>query len=291
MRILIPVLLICMILPGLSGCALQSDVRILEGRLITLERQLKEFQRQIETTSEQDKARLRTQIETYGETLEEKEQSLRSQSASLQAMADRLRNEIQAVRGKLEETEFRLKQQTRAFEEYKQQTEAQLDRITGSAGSAYGVSSPPYGGNEPVPESEVPGNTPQGGTAGASLSAEELYTQGKTAFDKGDYNRSHNMFRMLVNQYPNAAYADNAQFWLGEIYYRQRQYENAILEYQTVIEKYPQGNKVRASLLKQGFSFANMGDGANARLILQELVDKHPGSSEARIARQKLDTL
>ena len=32
-------------------------------------------------------------------------------------------------------------------------------------------------------------------------------------------------------------------------------YEKAILEYQKVVEKYPKGNKVQASLLKQGFSF------------------------------------
>ena len=58
-----------------------------------------------------------------------------------------------------------------------------------------------------------------------------------------------------------------------------------------VIEKYPDGNKVQASLLKQGFAFLNMGDKANARLILQDLVDKYPASQEARIARQKLKTL
>ena len=67
--------------------------------------------------------------------------------------------------------------------------------------------------------------------------------------------------------------------------------DQAILEYQTVIEKYPGGNKVQAALLKQGFAFASMGDKANARLILQELIEKYPNSSEAKIARQKLSTL
>ena len=55
-----------------------------------------------------------------------------------------------------------------------------------------------------------------------------------------------------------------------------------------MIEKYPNGNKIKASLLKQGFAFFNIRDKANARLILQELADKYPNSHEATIARQKL---
>mgnify|MGYP000926555147 FL=1 len=51
------------------------------------------------------------------------------------------------------------------------------------------------------------------------------------------------------------------------------------------------GNKVQAALLKQGFAFAGMGDKANARLILQELIEKYPNSSEAKMARQKMGSL
>ena len=58
-----------------------------------------------------------------------------------------------------------------------------------------------------------------------------------------------------------------------------------------MIEKYPKGNKVQASLLKQGFGFYNLGDKANCRLILNELVTKYPKSNEAKIAREKLKGL
>ncbi|MBW2198143.1 MAG: tetratricopeptide repeat protein, partial [Deltaproteobacteria bacterium] len=85
--------------------------------------------------------------------------------------------------------------------------------------------------------------------------------------------------------------ADNAQFWIGEIYYHEKWYEKAILEYQKVIEKYPKGNKVQASLLKQGFAFLNLGDKSNARLILSELIKKYPKSNEAKIAKRKLKGL
>jgi tol-pal system protein YbgF len=94
-----------------------------------------------------------------------------------------------------------------------------------------------------------------------------------------------------LKRYPKSDNADNAQFWIGEIYYRQKWYETAILEYQKVIENYPKGNKVQASLLKQGFAFFNLEDTANARLILMELVRKYPKSNEAVIAREKLKAM
>ncbi|MFQ5486070.1 MAG: tetratricopeptide repeat protein, partial [Desulfobacterales bacterium] len=81
---------------------------------------------------------------------------------------------------------------------------------------------------------------------------------------------------------------DNAQFWIGDTYYREKWFEKAILEYQKVIENYPKGNKVPASLLKQGFAFFNIGDKANARLILKELIKKYPQSNETKIAIKKL---
>ena len=58
-----------------------------------------------------------------------------------------------------------------------------------------------------------------------------------------------------------------------------------------MIEKYPKGNKAPAALLKQGLAFSNIGDTANAKLILQELSRKYPKSNEARVAAEKLKTL
>ena len=60
---------------------------------------------------------------------------------------------------------------------------------------------------------------------------------------------------------------------------------------ENVIEKYPKGNKAPAALLKQGLAFSNIGDTANAKLILQELGRKYPKSNEARVAAEKLKTM
>ena len=126
---------------------------------------------------------------------------------------------------------------------------------------------------------------------GKELSDDELYVRAKQSFDNGEYETARKGFQDLLDKYPKSKNADNAQFWIGEIYYREKWYEKAILEYQKVIENYPQGNKVPGSLLKQGFAFLNIGDETNARLILRELMNKYPESNEAKVAGKKLDEL
>jgi tol-pal system protein YbgF len=255
---------------GMTGCASQSDIRILEDRVNALERQNLELQQQT------------------AENIDAKASALRTQSASLHAATDQVRNEIQVLNGKLEETRYQLAEQTRASE--------YLDRRVGRIEEKLNLPvlkdapRPSSSGNMSLPGAPPAAAQPPAAAAGPA-SENELYTLAKQAFDRGDYQEARDGFQKLLLQYPKAKNANNAQFWIGETFYRQKEYEQAILEYQTAIEKYPGGNKVQASLLKQGFAFAGMGDKANARLILQELIEKYPDSSEAKIARQKMSTL
>ena len=78
---------------------------------------------------------------------------------------------------------------------------------------------------------------------------------------------------------------------IHEIYYREKWFEKAILEYQKLIEKYPKCKKAPAALLKQGLAFQKIGDNASSRLILEELVNKYSKSSEAKIALEKLNEI
>jgi tol-pal system protein YbgF len=115
-----------------------------------------------------------------------------------------------------------------------------------------------------------------------------IYKPAKGAFDAGKNEEARRGFAKLIEKFPKSQHADNAQFWIGETYYQEKWFEKAILEYQKVIENYPKGNKVPAALLKQGLAFQKIGDTANARLILKELIKKYPQTSEGSIAKQKL---
>jgi tol-pal system protein YbgF len=253
---------------GISGCASQSDIRILEDRVIALERRNLELQQKAEEAS-----------------------AIRNQSASLHAATDEVRNEIRTLNGKIEETRHQLAEASRQSDDLNRRVarieeRLELPVLDPVADAPASRAVPPAG---EAPASTVPPPAP--GTAVGPVSENELYALAKQAFDRGAYQEARDGFQKLLLEYPDAKHADSAQFWVGETFYRQKEYEQAILEYQTVIEKYPAGNKVRAALLKQGFAFVGIGDRANARLILQELIEKYPNSSEAKIARQKISAL
>ena len=111
------------------------------------------------------------------------------------------------------------------------------------------------------------------------------------ALEKKDYKLAVGRFKEFLKKHAKSKLAANAQYWLGECHYALREFDQAIIEFDAVRRKYPQGDKVPAALLKQGYSFAELGEKVNARLILQEVVEKYPQSSEAAKAKLKLKAL
>jgi len=109
--------------------------------------------------------------------------------------------------------------------------------------------------------------------------------------DKKDYKAAITRFKDFLKKYPKSNLANNAQYWIGESHYALREFDQAIIEFDAVRRKYPQGEKVPAALLKQGFAFAELGEKVNARLVLQEVAEKYPNSPEAAKAKLRLKAL
>ena len=82
--------------------------------------------------------------------------------------------------------------------------------------------------------------------------------------------------------------ADNSQFWLGESYYAEKNYREAIAAYEKTIKDYPKSDKVSSALLKQGMAFLELGDKTAAKILLKKVIKNYPESNQARIAQRKL---
>jgi tol-pal system protein YbgF len=289
--------IVCVSVFLVAGCAYQRDVSKTDNRVSSLERR--------GTDSEKSRDQFQIRMEDFRKSQIEKEQQLRSQYAELYATVERLQEQIQLLQGKLEEKEYRQKNllsgdsgdsiesKVAGLEQSSISIKDRLLRIeeylTLDGAGKKSTSSPPAA---PSAKSVVPEKAPakeKSETPAKELSENELYAKAKQDFDNGELDAARTNFQEFTKRYPKSTIADSAQFWVGEIYYRQKWYEKAILEYQKVIENYPKGNKVQAALLKQGFSFFNLGDKSNARLILKELINKYPSSNEAKIAKQKLE--
>jgi len=280
---IITVLLAPLVMCG--GCALQRDVSVLDRRITAIHRQVTEQQGRLDALE----ARIATQIDRQAQTGD----TLRNKQADLGSLLNQIRDELKAFRGRLEESEYRAAKHADNWERLQSELKNQLQHFGDDLSSSQDrlVRLEEYLGMEPSEKLDAK-SRPEAGSPDDGRGAEtadDLYVQAKEAFDKGKYETAQKLFERFLEAHPRSKRADNAQFWIGEIYYREKWYEKAILEYQKVIETYPKGNKVRSALLKQGLAFLSLGDKDNARLILKELVRKHPDSSEAKIATERLD--
>ncbi len=106
-----------------------------------------------------------------------------------------------------------------------------------------------------------------------------------------DYRGAIKQFKKFVEEHSDNNLADNAQYWIGESYYALQEFNEAILEFDEVRKKYPDGDKVPAAWLKIGYAFAELGNRVDARLILQEVINRYPQSKEAEKAQDKIRAL
>jgi tol-pal system protein YbgF len=96
--------------------------------------------------------------------------------------------------------------------------------------------------------------------------------------------------RTFLKSHPRHEYADNAQYWLGEAFYAEKDYQHALVEFRATIETYPRGNKVPDALLKVGFCYQALGQADKARAVLEQVVNLYPKTEPAALASKRLET-
>jgi outer membrane protein assembly factor BamD len=71
------------------------------------------------------------------------------------------------------------------------------------------------------------------------LPAEELYKIGEEHIEKKTYADAREAFKKIVERHPTSSYAARARFLIGETYYREAEFDKAIVEFRTFLSFYP----------------------------------------------------
>jgi tol-pal system protein YbgF len=98
-------------------------------------------------------------------------------------------------------------------------------------------------------------------------------------------------FRSFLKLYPRHELAPNAQYWLGEAYFRMADYPNAIAAQQKLLVTHPDHLKAPDAMLILANAQSANGDQSGARRTLEDLIAKHPLSEAAEKAKQRLARL
>ncbi|MCD6292196.1 MAG: tol-pal system protein YbgF [Deltaproteobacteria bacterium] len=140
----------------------------------------------------------------------------------------------------------------------------------------------------PTPQPQIK-NTPKSPVPGAREKA--LYDDALATFKRGSIKSSKKKFKKFIASFPNSNFKINALFWIGECFYKEKDYAEAIIKYDEIIAKHPQHPKAASALLKQGFAFLQLGDATDGKLILEKVINNYPKSDQAEIARRKLKSI
>jgi tol-pal system protein YbgF len=119
----------------------------------------------------------------------------------------------------------------------------------------------------------------------------ETLQAGVRDFNAAKYDVASEEFQDVIHYYPKDDLAGDAQFYLGEIAYRQNNYADAVKAYSAVLEGFSGSSKAPAAQLRKGLALLQLNKKDAAIIELRSLVKRHPQTPEAAQARSKLATL
>jgi len=117
--------------------------------------------------------------------------------------------------------------------------------------------------------------------------AEDAYRAAFKLLKEGRYAPATSRFKDFLKKYPSSSYADNAQYWLGEISYVTRAFKQAIVEFDKVIKNYPDSTKLADAVLKQAYCYYELKEYTKARELLTTVTTKYPHSTAANLAEKR----
>ena len=102
------------------------------------------------------------------------------------------------------------------------------------------------------------------------------------------YDMAAASFKEFLTAFPDSELVDNAQYWLAESYYASNNYEQALADFQVVIDEHPRSSKVPDALLKMGLCNYNLQRWDAARATLTRVQQDYAETTAARLAGQYL---
>lgn len=125
----------------------------------------------------------------------------------------------------------------------------------------------------------------------AMLSPAEVFNMAYSDYRNGNFELAIDGFKMYREQFPESPLVDDSIYWIGECYFSQKKYEEAIEQFNELILNHPRGDKIPAAYLKKGISLAELGKKEEALSVFKLLVSKFPLEEETKIAQQKIKEL
>jgi tol-pal system protein YbgF len=202
---------------------------------------------------------LRERVERQGEEIQNFQRSLLEQQNQFEA----LREETARLRGEKEE----LTQALRRQQELSQGVDDRLKKFEPATVKVDGV--------EFV----------------ADPTETKGYEDALAVFRKGDFGAASTAFNDFIKRNPKSGYVVPSLFWVGNAQYANRDYNNAIKNFSTLLGKAPSHARAADSMLSIANCQLELKDIKAARKTLADVVKNYPHTEAAAAASERLAKL
>jgi tol-pal system protein YbgF len=117
------------------------------------------------------------------------------------------------------------------------------------------------------------------------------YDAALAQFRAGQFPDAIRSLQSFLLRYPSSAYVPSAHYWIGNAYYAQKDYRNAVSSQQVVVQRFADTPRAPEALLNIAASQQEMNQRTAARATLDRIVKEYPDSESARVAKERLAVL
>jgi len=105
------------------------------------------------------------------------------------------------------------------------------------------------------------------------------------------YEQAIPEFQTFLQNFPNSSYVPNAHYWLGQLLFNKQDWAGAGKQFQLLITNYSDSGKRADATLKLGITEMERSNAARAKQLWEQVVADFPDSSSAKLAEKRLKRL
>lgn len=203
--------------------------------------------------------------------------------------------QMRNMNGKIEELEYKIKTLNDRLDMVNKDVDVRIKMIegkpiNGGAGTKAKTAKFDAPKAENAPKSLV-GDSIKGGDLAPveGQDVNKIYQEGLEAFNAGNTAKAEQNFNLILDRFSTDKLAANAQYWLGEVYYSQKNYAKAAVAFGKGYEKYKDGAKGAESLYKLGMSMNQLNKKTEVCTALTNVAEEFPKADKSLLAKAKAE--
>jgi tol-pal system protein YbgF len=240
---------------------LQTQVQQLQEQMTAMQRSFDERMGVMKNLVEQDT----DAINKVTGAINGLQATLQKQQGDSASHVDQLAGQLQSLNDTLDELKARLAKVSKQLEDMQSSQQSQAAQMSAQA--------------------------QQDAAAKAAPPPDVLYNNALRDYNGNKNDLAIQEFSDYIKYYPNTDLAGNCYFYLGEIQFRQGNFQQAAQSYDQVLQTFPTGSKAASAQLKKGFSLIELGKQEDGVVELRRVIQRYPKSNEALQARERLRKL